>query len=235
MERLRRRGTVPLLAALCAALAATPGEPGAAELSIGRLGLERGDVVARVLLADPLDVRTRNAVASGLPITVRFAVDLWRDRSRWFDEHVDSRVESFRIRWDPRERAYTLAYPGPGRRVDTFELLDDLLADLSQQDIPLHPRGSLDDGSRYFAVVEVAVRPLTLEEFRELDGWIGGRLGGGSQPPDAPEGEGGEGVPGAVLDFLLGMAGFGDEILEVRTGAFRPRELTPLEISPDTP
>ena len=49
---------------------------------------------------------------------MRFAVDLWRDRRRWFDEHVDARVESFRIRWDPRERTYTLAYPGPGRRID---------------------------------------------------------------------------------------------------------------------
>lgn len=229
LRRLRRE----LLPVLGTALLAAPAA--AAELSVRELGLARGDVTARIALDEPLDVATRNAVASGLPITVRFAVDLWRDRRRWFDEHVDARVESFRIRWDPRERSYTLAYPGPGRRLDAFATLDDLLAELAVRDVPLHPRGALDESSRYFAVVEVAIRPLTLEEFRELDGWIEGKLGGGDAPPDAPGSSEGEGLPGAVLDFLLGMAGFGDRILETRTPRFRPADLAALEPLPAAP
>jgi hypothetical protein len=225
MDPLRRRWTA-LLAWMLLASVPLPGR--STELSVPEMGLARGDVVARIKLVEPLDVRTRSAVASGLPVTIRYSVDLWRDRRRWFDEHVDARVESFRIGWDPRERWYTLAYPGPGRRVDTYERLDDLLADLSIRDVPVHPRGALDENSRYFAVVEVAIRPLTLEEFRELDGWIGGKLGGGAQPSDAPAEGSDEGVSGAVLNFLLDMAGFGDRILETRTPPFRPGDLQAL-------
>jgi len=229
MDPLRRFRTI---AAALVVLGAPAGR--AAELVVEGVAVGDGEVVARIQLVELLDIRTRSAVASGLPITVRFAADLWRERRHWFDEHVDARAETFRVRWDPGERLYTLAYPGPGRRFETYERLDDLLGDLSRRDVPVHPRWALDDRSRYFAVLEVAVRPLTLEEFRELDTWIGGKLGAGEEPQDAPA-SGGEGLSGAVLGFLLDMAGFGDQVLRQRTPLFRPAELSGLETPPVAP
>jgi hypothetical protein len=224
---LRRRCPTLLLA--LAALAALAAPARSAELSVERVGTSRGELCVEVRLVDLFDTRTRNVVASGLPITVRFATELWRDRSHWFDENVDARVESYRIRWDPSEKMYSLAHPGPGRRVDEYERLDDLLADLSHRVVSVHPRAALDDDSRYFVAIEVAVRPLTLQEFRELDGWIGGRIRGEEEPGDAPKEEGsGEGVSGAVLGFLLDLSGFGDLILRQRTPTFRPSEVSAL-------
>jgi hypothetical protein len=228
---LRRRALV--LAILALVLSAGSAVRGS-ELRIEQVGVSSGEVRVRLRLVDLLEARTRGAVASGLPITVRFTADLWRQRRRWFDQHVAARVETFRIRWDPRERVYTLSHPGPGRRMDAYERLDDLLEDLSSHELPVHPRWALEERSRYFVEVEAAVRPLTLEEFRELDGWVGGRLRGDDQPEDA-EGREGEGVPGAVLGFLLDLSGFGDVILRERTLPFRPAELADLEPLPETP
>jgi hypothetical protein len=208
----------------------------ASRLLVEEPGIVGTELRARVRAEELLDPRTRGAVASGLPITVRFTADLWRERRRWFDQHVAARAETFRIRWDPRERVYTLSYPGPGRRVDAYQRLDDLLEDLSWHEIAVHPRGTLDERSRYFVALEVAVRPLTLEEFRDLEGWVGGRIRGGEEPPDAAEESGdGEGVPGAVLGFLLDLSGFGDVILTGRTPSFRPAELLPLQPLPERP
>jgi hypothetical protein len=206
----------------------------AAELSVAAIGVVEGELRTRLELRELLDPRTRGAVASGLPITVRFTAELWRERRRWFDQNVAVHAEAFRIRWDPRERVYTLAHPGPGRRIDTYDRLDDLLLDLGSHELPVHPRSALDDRKRYFVALEVAVRPLTLEEFRELEGWIGGRLDGGEDPGDAAS-EGSEGLPGAVLGFLLDMSGFGDLILRERTPAFRPDELPDLPPDPAGP
>jgi len=151
------------------------------------------------------------------------------DRSHWFDENVDARVENFRVRWDPRNRTYALLHPGPGGQLDEYERLDDLVADLSHRVVSVHPRWALDDRSRYFVALEIAVRPLTLEEFRELDGWVGGQIRGGDEPIDAPSGEdSGEGISGAVLGFLLDLSGFGDIILHQRTPTFRPPEIAEL-------
>jgi len=233
MVSRRRCPTLPLALAFLAAFA---GPVRAGELVVERLGISRGELCAEVRLVDLFDTRTRNVVASGLPITVRFATELWRDRSHWFDENVDARVESFRVRWDPSEKTYTLAHPGPGKRVDEYERLDDLLADLSHRVLTVHPRWALDDQSAYFVAIEVAVRPLTLKEFRELDGWVGGRIRGEDEPTDAPKDDGsGEGVSGAVLGFLLDLSGFGDVILRQRTPTFRPAELGDLPASaPDS-
>lgn len=226
MVRLRRRPTIALVMGSFLALAVPAA---ASELLVERLGVSRGDLCAEVLLVDLFEPRTRGAVASGLPITVRFSTELWRDRSHWFDENVDARVESFRVRWDPRERTYTLTRPGPGRRVDEYERLDELVTDLSHRVLVVHPRWALDARSRYFITVEVAVRPLTLDEFRDLDGWVGGQIRGGDEPSDAPSDESSEeGISGAVLGFLLDLSGFGDIILRQRTPPFRPTEVVDL-------
>jgi hypothetical protein len=202
----------------------------AAELTVSELGVVDSEVRVRLELRDPLDSRTRGAVASGLPITVRFTAELWRERRRWFDQHVATHVEAFRVRWDPRERVYTLGHPGPGRRIDSYERLDELLLDLSAHEVFVHPRELLDERARYFVAVEVAVRPLTLEQFRELEGWIGGRISGSDDPSDPEAGEGSEGVPGAVLGFLLDISGFGDLVLRQRSPSFRPSDLPPLSL-----
>lgn len=222
---LRMFGAHSALALAVAALATLPsGSVRAADMTVAELGVLDGEVRARLQLHELLDPRTRGAVASGLPVTVRFTAELWRERKRWFDQHVAVRAEAYRIRWDPRERVYTLVHPGPDRRLDAYERLDDLLEDLSAHEVAVHPRWALEERSRYFVVLEVAVRPLTLEEFRELEGWIGGRIGGGEDPADAGDREG-EGVPGAVLGFLLDISGFGDQILRERTPTFRPGDL----------
>ncbi len=206
-------------------LGALSGVAAAGELVVEEIGLERGLVAARVRLEDAFDAETRASLASGLPITVRFSTELWRERKRWWDAQVDARVLSYRIRWDPGERAYTLTHPGPPRR-DTYEDLDPLLADLTRRVLPAHPRWGLEERHRYYLDLEAAIRPLTLEEFRELDGWIGGQIRGRTDEEEAQGASGG--IAQTFFDLLVDFSGFGDVIFEARTPAFRPSELLPL-------
>jgi len=201
-------------------------DPG--ELRIEELGVDRGWVAARLHLADAFDADTRASLASGLPITVRFTTELWQHRSRWFDRQVSSRVLSYRIRWDPGEQVYTLTYPGPPRR-DSYDELDPLLEEVSRQVVRVHPLGELEARHRYFVIAEAAIRPLTLEEFRELDGWIGGRIRGQGDPETPEEGEEGSGgVARTVVGLLIDLSGFGDVVHRARTDKFRPGELREL-------
>lgn len=197
----------------------------AGEMVVEEVGLERGLVAARIRLVDAFDDDTRASLASGLPITVRFTTELWRERRRWFDAQVDARVVSYRIRWDPGERVYTLTHPGPPRR-DSYDSLDPLLADLARRTLPAHPRWGLEDKHLYFLVLETAIRPLTLEEFRELDGWIGGQIRGRTDEEEVADDGGG--IAQTFFDLVVDFSGFGDTIYEARTDPFRPSELEPL-------
>jgi len=204
------------------------------ELVIEEVGVDHGELTVAVHLRDAFDDDTRSSLASGLPITVRFTTELWRHRSRWWDKQIASRVSSYRIRWDPGARVYQIHHPGPPRR-DTFDDLDSLLDDLARRTLAVHGRWELEDRHRYFVLVEAAIRPLTLEEFRELDGWIGGQIRGG--PEDSagrdPAEEGNGGIAQAFFRLLVNLSGFGDVILEARTPGFRPGDLRPM--SPQAP
>jgi hypothetical protein len=218
------------------ALAATPvpvrAAPGRVEIT--GVGVREERLVAVVSLVDAFDAETRRAVERGLPITVRFTTELWRDRSRWFDKQIDSKVTNSRLRWVPGQRHFEILDTGAGRYRETFPGLDAALERLTPREVDVHDARDLQPDAPYYLAVEAALRPLTLEEFRQLDGWIDGRIRGEDGEPDVVTEGGGEGgVSGAVFGFFVNLAGFGDTILRARGEIFRPRELGELPAGPD--
>lgn len=230
--RLRRAALACLLGGLTLGLIPAPGaaqavssglEPG---LLAGLPQIHRGMLVSELNLVAGFDAETRASLEAGLPITVRYQTELWRARKRWFDKQIDARVETFRVHWDPGLSQYLLTYPRPRERQDRYEELDELLGDLSTRTVDVYPRWDLDPGHRYFALFEVAIQPITLEEFRELDGWIRGRIGGDRPEPSGTEPTADSGWAETVFRFLVDLAGFGDAIFRARTPEFRLLELS---------
>lgn len=197
-------------------------------LALEDLGVRQGMVTATVRLTEGFDAETRTSVERGLPITVRFTAELWRKRRLWFDKQIDSRVRSFRVRYDPGEKLYSVSGADRYRVRETFQSLDAALERLSPRVLDVYPRAGLKDGSTYYVTVEMAIQPLTVEEFRELDGWISGRIRGDEDGNDGPDDDNG-GVSGALFGFLIDLAGFGDKILEAETPGFKPPSLPELD------
>jgi hypothetical protein len=224
------RGLAAVVAAI--ALGAAP-DASAAEgrVQIEKVGVRRGDVTAQVRLVDAFDGATRSSIARGLPITARFTVEIWRKRSRWFDKQIDSRVSSVRIRYDTGERVFEVTQLGRFPRRETFPSLDQAVDEVSLRLLDVHPRWDLDERATYFVAVEAAIRPLTLEEFKELDDWIRGSIQGEGAPTDSTElpDDSSGGFSRAFFDFVVNLSGFGDSIYETRTPGFRPSELPPLD------
>lgn len=222
---------VRFLAAPLMFLAWTTAAAAQPSLEIEDLGVRRGQVTASLRLNDAFDADTRSAIEQGLPITVRFTAELWRERRHWFDKQVDSRVKSYRIRYHPGERLFSLTERGFGKRRQTFETLEQTLEEISLRKIPVHPRWQLAERHAYFVAVEAAIQPLTLSEFRELEGWISGRIRKDDPlaegPSEAKEGDGG--ISGAFFDLLVDLSGFGDTIFRARTTSFRPADLPILD------
>jgi hypothetical protein len=218
------------LAAL-ACLAWVPAVVAEPSLVIESLGVRRGQVSASLRLNEAFGAETRDAIKQGLPITVRFTAEIWRARRHWFDKQVDSRVKSYRLRYHPGERLFSLTERGLGRRRQTFETLEQALEEASVRRIAIHPRWELSDNHAYFVTVEAAIQPLTLAEFRELEGWISGRIHKDGPPGESSEepGESGGGLSGAFFDLLVDLSGFGDTIFRARTPSFRPADLPVLD------
>jgi len=209
----------------------------AEDLLVEELGIRDGQLTTVVRLPAGFDQETRESIQRGLPITVRFTTELWRKRRLWFDKQEASRVRSFRVRYDPGEKLYSVEDSGRRRRRETFESLGAALDRLSPRLLEILPREELEGRHTYYVTVEMAIQPLTLEEFRELDGWISGRIHGdedeeGSESPEEqPSGDEG-GVSGTVFGLFRDLAGFGDRIHRAETPPFRVASLGETESAP---
>lgn len=220
----RLLGSVAILIAGAGAAAADD------SLTIEQLGVTEGMLAAVIRLPDGFDAETRRSINGGLPITVRYTAELWRKRRFWFDKQIDSRVRTFRVSYNPGEKLYSVTGSGRRRR-ETFESLDAALDRLSPRTVEIHERWELENKHTYYATLEMAIQPLTLQEFRELEGWVSGRIrgdGGSEAPSEEDEG----GVTGAFFDFFLDLAGFGDKIHEAETPGFKADHLQELPEGP---
>ena len=217
------RSVLPLFCVFLTVAAFVSSASAEASLQIDRLSVSRGLVVGSCRLVDAFDARTRGSIERGLPITVRYTVDLWRDRRNWMDKQVDSRVRSYRVRYHPGERTYSVDEADrPDRRL-TFPTLAEALDEVSTRVLPIHPRWELSETHRYFVTMEAAIQPLTWNEFQDLDGWLSGRIRGDN--PSDVEGEEDLGISRAFFEFLVDLSGFGDTYYRARTPSFRPSDL----------
>ncbi len=173
---IRRAVLAAAAATLCLAATATAQRP---------LAVTVDDGVAHVITGGVLnDAALEQAVRSGLPLRLRFRVELWRDRL--FDRLVGDAT------WET-----VLAFEPLGRRFLAGEIGADSLASYATYDearralespyrAPLVPHQS----GHYYYMVFLDVETLSLSDLDELERWLRGQLG--------PAVQGRGSVPGAV-------------------------------------
>lgn len=171
------------------------------------------DFSVRELFSD----RIRNGLTRGLPMTLSVEIELWRDRSGWWDALEVRHVREYKIQqnvWDDRFFVDDVR----GRRI-WLPSVDALERHLSYR------RGEfvteidvLRPDERYFVVVIPTLKPLTIEDVREVEAWLTGEFETGSK-------RGGfsviTGLPRTVFGIFIDLAGLGDASTLARSGRFR--------------
>jgi hypothetical protein len=195
-----------LSAALAAAILAVTLAPAAAALDL-TLGFPRavnGDGVVDVRLSDPFSGRIRESLSRAMPATLLIHVELWRARSGWFDRLETGYDVLVRMRYNVAEHDYRMERRG--MPVVAAPSLDSLESVLEQPFVlPVGRLESLQPGKRYYLVVAVTMRPVSIEDAEEIDDVIF---------PEASKGGPGlgiiTGVPRAIFDAMRNIAGLGD-------------------------
>jgi hypothetical protein len=71
----------------------------------------------------------------------------------------------------------------------------------------------------YYVLVSFNLAPLSVQDLRELEGWLQGTIRTGDNA------RGITGLSGTLVDLLLSATGFGDETSRGRAPTFVPREV----------
>ena len=192
----------------------------ALDIEPGTIGVRQGRVEVAVRVSDLFPPRVEESLVRGMPATLQVSAELWRHRTGWFDRLSGSFTGSVRIRYDVWSKNYLI--DGAGLRARSVSTLDSVRTALAPPFmLPLALRAKLQDKGRYYVVVSATLKPLSVEDVEEGEGWLSGEV--------ADKGRSGIGVltavPHSVFDAVRNFAGLGDQRARAITDDFMMTEI----------
>ena len=148
-----------LLLGLLLAVTGGPGEPAIEDL---RVTVDGGQVLAGFHLANGLDAETRERIASGLPTSFIYELELKRDRKHWWDRGLDSTVLEVVAMYNAVTREYLVNTKQGGRLIESRTVRDEEELERAMTHFESFPAFALEadaDGSRFLVRVRVDLGP----------------------------------------------------------------------------
>lgn len=165
-----------------------------------------GTLWCEARLSELFPERVQESLARGMPATLDLHAELWRRRTGWFDRLEGSFDASVRIRFDIWTRTYRVERAGAAPLVmGTLDSVEIVLG--RPLEIPVGRPERLVPGARHYVVLAATLRPLSVEDVEEVEGWLSGEV--------ESQRRSGFGVitelPRALFDAVRNFAGFGDQ------------------------
>ena len=210
----------PAFAAACFALLAAAPARAIEFASVEPARDAEGRIGVTFRLEDPLEKRVEQSLERGMPATLLLHAELWRRRSGWFDRVERTLDATARVRHDVWTRAWRLELPGlPPLAVQSVDSLETALSRPIALTFP--GTGRLADSAVYFVVLSATVKPLSVEDAEEIEGWLSGEVRG-----QRNAGLGAlTALPRSLFDAVRNIAGLGDTRARAVSAEFSPREL----------
>ncbi len=189
------------------------GAAAAAAAQSAALSVMRPDSAPRVQLTSLLaDGRFVELMRSGFPLRLHYRLELWRDRSNWFDQFVREATWDAVARHDPLADDFVLIRSGGAvTRYATAEDLERAL-DVAYR-VQLFPRAS----GRFYYFCRLEVTTLNDTDLQELTRWLKGEV----SPAVSGDGNVGDALARGVQRVLVRIAGLPRLTLETRSTQFR--------------
>lgn len=198
----------------------------ASEIRMERIAAtSQGFLFLEMEFVDAFDGLYLDAIQSGLPTTLHYTVEVWRQRSGWWDRLERTQERRFRLFRDVLSGDYWLVTDEESRSFSSFEALLDAVTRFRQHTSPLplpFPSADLPGDKNYYLVVSANLTPISVEDLKELDEWLKGTIRGGN--PDHDTGVI-SGLSRTMGGLLLSLTGFGDRTMRARSPSFRPQEI----------
>ena len=209
-------------AALPALLLALAGPAAALDIGVAPPHERGGFVWVDVSLGQLFSERVAGSLSRGMPAPLTLRAELWRRRAGWFDRLEHGYEVTLRLRYDFHVDAYRIERAGA--RPMVVSSLDSVAVVLSRPlSLPAVRLDALAPDPRYYVAVTATLKPLSVEDVEEVEGWLSGESPGDGQEA-RPLGFI-TGLPRSMFDAARNLAGLGDEHARAATEEFGLRDL----------
>jgi hypothetical protein len=182
--------------------------------------IQNGWLWVDIHLGDVFPPRVQESLGRGMPARLQIHAELWRRRNGWFDRMSAAFDAAVRIRHDVWTRRFRMERPGVPP-ITAMEL-DSLRLVLSRPlSLPIVRPAELPVEARYYVVVSVTLKPLSVEDVEEGEDWLSGEV--------VTKRRAGVGVitalPRSLFDAVRNVAGLGDQRVRAISEDFRLDQL----------
>ena len=175
-------------------------------------------------VSDPFSTRTTESLQRGMPATIEVRAELWRRRTGWFDSFEGGYDARVRIQYEAWSDQWRIERAGaPPIYVSRFDSVATVLS--RPWALPVAQIKDLKPDRRYYVAVVAVLKPLSVEDVEEVEGWLSGEV--------RTQRGAGLGVitelPRSLFDAVRNFAGFGDRRTRASSNDFVLRDLSPAE------
>jgi len=150
----------------------------------------------------------------GFSATLKYTFEIWEPRRTWFDRLNRSVVIPYKVRYDSWSEEYVAL--GSRGEVDAQASPEDLsICHRGVNRIPVFDVARLKPDRSYYLHLSVELQPLTVEEIRELEGWLRGTWSGSEGRTSRTRG-----ISRGLFGLVKNLTGFGDEVVRTRSENF---------------
>lgn len=178
------------------------------DLSLARIYDEDAYLCIDFRLRNAIDKEILESMHDGVPTLLRYQVNVWKDRSSWYDKLINSVSFSYKVHYDNWDTLYcvTPLETLQDERIGAGDVAELIHLVCNQQRMKICPIGALDSLSDYYVTISAEIRSLSAERVKEIDSW----LGGGAEADDG----------GGMLGFVLGLFTSRSQTAETKSDSF---------------
>ena len=174
-----------------------------------------------IIITDSLPSDLIEYMNKGVPIFFEYRIELWVEKPGWFDVLIESGIVSYKVRYDPWEKQYSVVYSSKAMTVDN--ILDDeretieLLKSIGRYEIAIE-----DTSGSFYLLGKLKIRTMSFSNYKEVESWLKGEISGAQKPQlqDAPDK-----VGEFVFNLALRITGFKDMEYEFKSSHFKIGDL----------
>lgn len=178
-------------------------------------------IQSKIIISDSFPSELIGYINKGVPILVQYRLELWRERSGWFDKLVSESQIIYKIRFDSWDKEYAVVEDRGDLVIEnTFrgerEALE-LLSSSGGDNLPID-----DNEGVFYLVGRLTIKTMSFSNYKEVESWLKGGISNAKKPEL-------EDAPSKVSEFVFNMAlrvsGLKDISREIQSTSFKIGDL----------
>ncbi len=175
-------------------------------LKVTDVYVQDGYVCVDFYLKNAIDGELLTSIRNGVPALLSYRIDVWNDRSNWFDKLISTVTYSFKVSYDNWDTLYCIY---DGSEIRTVQSPAQLVHTLcNQKGVKACLAEYLDTTGSYYVTIGAEVRSLGAETIREVESWLGGK-------------DENDNSRGGLLDLVIGLFTSKSKTVQAKSYSFR--------------